>query len=103
MYRFAFVLAYFTRNTQLPGGVRKTGAILRIVDLIIVGVTAVYYERVWRNSIKCYKMMSNFNKNAIGVLFALLQGENIIYTREGDIMPPLYLLISPTVQQRFLS
>ena len=46
MYRFAFVLAYFTRNTQLPGGVRKTVSILRIVDLILIGVTIVYYERV---------------------------------------------------------
>ena len=89
MYRFAFVLAYFTRNTQLPGGVRKTGAILRIVDLIIVGVTVVYYERVWRNSIKCYKMMSNFNKNGSGVLFALLQGgEYHFYKGRGYYAPP---------------
>ena len=40
--------------------------------------------------------MSNFNKNAIGVLFAILQGENIIYTREGDIMPPsIFLFYQP--------
>lgn len=88
MYRFAFVLAYFTRNTQLPGGVRKTGAILRIVDLIIVGVTVVYYERVWRNSIKCYKMMSNFNKMQVAYYSHYYRGENIISTRGGDIMPP---------------